>query len=49
VCEQPRLCRRPFYSNNLGIHLRKSGTETSLQKVNWQVLKIAKGIATRLS
>jgi hypothetical protein len=50
VCEQPGVCCRPFYSNNLGIHLRKSGAlELRYRKVDWQVLKIAKAIPSRLS
>jgi len=40
----------PFYSNNFGIHLRKLGVlKLRYTKVDWQVLKIAKAIATRLS
>ncbi len=47
--EQLRVCCRPFYSNNLGIHLKNRILEVRYRKVDWQVLKIAKGIATRLS
>ena len=48
--EQPGICCRPFYSNNFGIHLRKLGVlKLRYTKVDWQVLKIAKAIATRLS
>ena len=50
VCEQPGVCRRPFYSNNLSIHSRKLRTlELRYRKVDWQVLKIAKAIPPRLS
>jgi hypothetical protein len=50
MCEQPRAGSRAFYSNNFGIHFEKRGDiENSLQKADWQVLKIANGIAKRLS